>query len=121
MVRTHSVLGAARYGETGITLPFLCGALALSRGETMFSINDLRKLLGEIISRPVAGYVTEIRWCNTIDAPVLTVSRLEDALPFAHTFKAQNGQISLGFSEDSSGFFGFDCHCSNLCLEKLIE
>ncbi len=109
-------------GQTGITFPFLAGALAFKRGAQSVSVAELRQLLDDIVSRPIQGFATEIRWCHNIDAPVLTVARIEQALPFRSSFRAPNGQISLGFSEDvQSSFGGLDCGCADVCLERLIE
>lgn len=110
-----------RMGQTGITLPFLAGALAFKRGAQSVSMAELRQLLDEVISRPVQGFATEVRWCHNIDAPVLTVARVEQALPFRSSFSAPNGQASLGFSQDvQSSIDGLDCKRADTCLERLI-
>lgn len=73
-------------GEVGITLPFLVGALATKFGNARPSAQDIRLLLQEIANNPVKGYVTEVRWCQNVEAPVLSVSELADMLPFGSHF-----------------------------------
>jgi hypothetical protein len=108
-------------GQTGITLSFLAGALAFKRGAQSVSVADLRHLLSEIVSKPVPGFATEVRWCHNIDAPVLTVERIERVFPFKSSLPGPNGQASLGFSQDlQSSVGGLDCNSADRCLEKLI-
>ena len=109
-------------GEYGITLPFLVGALGRKSGQLSFSNADIRKLLHEIVNNPMPGYVTEIRWCPNIDAPVLTVSRLdENHMPLACCFCGPGNKVSLGFSLDAQSLFGLNCKEPDECLEKLIQ
>lgn len=111
-----------RMGQTGITLPFVCGALALKRASSSVSVADIRRLLHEVVSRPYSGHVTEVRWCHNIDAPVLTVAEVGLALPFRSTLWSPAGQVSLGFSEDAhSSFGGLDCTDGSSCLDRLVS
>ena len=93
-------------GQVGITLPFLVGALTVQK-ETA-ATQDIRTLLKEIVENPQAGFVTEVRWCPNVQAPVLSVSSLKDPgkLPLKSYFVAKNGQRSFGFSQDVQSMFG---------------
>ena len=110
-------------GEYGITLPFLVGALGYKSGESKLGVQHVRNVLNDIIERPVEGYVTEVRWCNGIDAPVFTVTPVDSILPFKSFFSRPNSEeASLGFSKDlQSSMFGLDCKDSSECYEKLIN
>jgi hypothetical protein len=67
-----------KMGQTGVTLPFLVGALALKAGRSgHLAARDVRQVLDEITTHPVDGYVTEVIWCHYIDAPVFTVTRAD--------------------------------------------
>ncbi|MFH1871099.1 MAG: hypothetical protein ABIK82_17395 [Pseudomonadota bacterium] len=108
-------------GETGITLPFLVGALAYKRGSPSVSEQEVRALLDEIVCRPVSGFVAEVRWCNNIDAPVFTVSPVGHALPFKSSFSGGTG-VTLGFSQDAQAKYGgLDCTSAADCLERLAS
>jgi len=109
-------------GQYGVTLPFLVGALGYKSGRSALSSNDIRDVLQEIVTNPVVGYVTEVRWCGNIDAPVFSVSRISDVskMPLTSYFPAQNGEASLGFSQDLQSMFGLNCSGTEECLDKLI-
>ncbi len=62
-------------GTTGVTLPFLVGALAYKAGQTDLGARHVRDVLDDIIQHPVEGYVTEVCWCHDISAPVLNTKR----------------------------------------------
>lgn len=62
------------HGERGITLPFLVGAIALSRQNENPTIQDARTLLDEMITQPVHEHVVEIAWCSSLAAPILTAN-----------------------------------------------
>ena len=107
-------------GSTGITLPFLVGAFARIQSKEA-SVDELRGLLKEIVTNPVSGYVTEVRWCHNVNAPVLSVSKNADCMPFKSHFSSSTGEASFGFSQDvQSEFGGLGCNNSNDCLEKLV-
>lgn len=91
--------------------------------QSMFSSDDIRNVLKEILNNPVAGYVTEVRWCGNINAPVFSVSRTDDArrMPFASHFSAQTGEVALGFSQDLQSMFNLNCSGNEDCLEKLVK
>lgn len=110
-------------GQYGVSLPFLVGALGYRSAQIDFSSNDVRTVLNEIVNNPVAGYVTEVRWCGNIDAPVFSVSRVDDArrMPFASHFSAGTGEVTLGFSQDLQSMFHLNCSGNADCLEKLIQ
>ncbi len=108
-------------GQVGITLPFLVGALTVQK-ETA-ATQDIRTLLKEIVENPQAGFVTEVRWCPNVQAPVLSVSSLKDPgkLPLKSYFVAKNGQRSFGFSQDVQSMFGLNCSGKAECLEALVS
>lgn len=110
-------------GQYGVTLPFLVGALGYKSGRSALSSNNIRDLLQEIVTNPVTGYVTEVRWCQNIDAPVFSVARTNDRskMLLKSYFSAQNGEMSLGFSQDLQSMFGLNCSGSEECLDKLIH
>lgn len=108
-------------GERGITLPFLVGALANIHARKP-SIQAVHELLQEMITKPFIGYVTEVRWCGDVNAPIFSVSKLgPEQMPFVSHFCSQMGEISLGFSQDLQSMFGLNCNGSNDCLEKLVS
>ncbi|OOG24333.1 hypothetical protein B1C78_08950 [Thioalkalivibrio denitrificans] len=107
-------------GATGITLPFLVGALARIQGMRP-STKTIRDVLQEIVANPFQGYVTEVRWCANVDAPVISVSKRNvGTMPFMSHFASPRGEISLGFSQDVQSMFGLNCGGSSDCLEKLV-
>jgi hypothetical protein len=106
-------------GTTGVTLPFLEGALARIQNRSP-STQSIRLLLQEIVANPVAGYATEVRWCVNVDAPVLSVAKLVECMPFKNQFSNSAGVVSLGFSQDVQSMFGLDCNGSEDCLSKLV-
>lgn len=109
-------------GNTGITLPFLAGALAFKQGETTASADQLRKLIEEIISNPVSGYFVGVRLCGNIHAPVLSVLPLNDTLLKKCVAQAPDGQIAFAFSPDAMSVHGgLNCDCTKNCIEKLIQ
>lgn len=111
-----------RMGDTGLTLPFLAGALALKRGEATVTAEKLQELIGTMISNPVPGYFVGVRRCGNIRAPVLSALPLEDQLIRQCVLHSPCGQISFAFSPDSAGpFGGLNCDCAADCVEKLIE
>jgi hypothetical protein len=109
-------------GNTGITLPFLAGALALKRGENRVYVAALRSLLDRMASTPIPGYFVGVRRCGNIQAPVLSSLPLDDPFIRQCEFCAPNGQVSFAFSPDAmSPFGGLDCDCAADCIDKLIE
>ncbi len=113
-------------GEYGITLPFLVGALARKTGESSLNANHVREALDLIIKSPVDGYVTEVRLCAAIDAPVFTVTPLNSAtnqMIHKSSFVRPSGEgTSLGFSTDlHSEYGGLGCSDADECFEKLIN
>ncbi len=111
-----------RMGYTGVTLPFLAGALALKRGENTVSSKGLRALLDTIISSPLPGYFVGVRWCGNIHAPVLSSLSLDDSLVRQCEIRSSNGQVSFAFSPDAMSLFGgLDCDGAQSCIEKLIQ
>ncbi|MBY0270427.1 MAG: hypothetical protein K2X06_11185 [Burkholderiales bacterium] len=109
-------------GNTGITLPFLAGALALKRGENSVSADELRSLLDTMISSPLSGHFVGVRRCGNIQAPVLSLLSLDDPLIRQCEVRSPSGQVSFAFSPDAmSSFGGLDCDCASSCIEKLIQ
>lgn len=109
-------------GNTGITLPFLAGALALKRGDNSVSADELRSLLDTIIANPLSGHFVGVRRCGNIQAPVLSSLPLDDPLLRQCEVHSPSGQISFAFSPDAmSPFGGLDCDCASSCIEKLIQ
>lgn len=112
-------------GVYGVTLPFLVGALGHKSGESNLGTQHVHDVLNDIIERPVDGYVTEVRWCSDIDAPVFTVMPI-DSMSNQMLFKSFSPRLnsegaSLGFSEDIQSMFGLDCNDSCDCYEKLVK
>lgn len=109
-------------GNTGITLPFLAGALAFKRGENSVSADGLKSLMNTMISSPEPGYFVGVRWCGNIQTPVLSSLPYDDALIRKCEIFSPNGQVSFAFSPDAmSSIGGLDCHCALSCTEKLIQ
>ena len=111
-----------RMGNTGITLPFLAGALAFKRGENSVSADGLHSLLDTMISSPLPGHFVGVRWCGNIEAPVLSSLSLDDQLTRQCEVRSPGGLVSFAFSPDAmSSFGGLDCDCASSCVEKLIQ
>jgi hypothetical protein len=111
-----------RMGNTGITLPFLAGALAFKRGENSVSADGLHSLLDIMISSPLPGHFVGVRWCGNIQAPVLSSLSLDDPLIRQCEVRSPSGLVSFAFSPDAmSSFGGLDCDCALNCTEKLIQ
>lgn len=109
-------------GTTGITLPFLAGALAIKRGKYTASAGDLRALLDRMTSNPLQGHFVGVRRCGNIQAPVLSYLPLNDQLIRQCELYAPSGQVSFAFSPDAmSPFGGLDCDCPADCIEKLVQ
>jgi hypothetical protein len=110
-----------RMGNTGITLPFLAGALALKRGENSVSAGGLRSLLNTMVSRPLSGHFVGVRRCGNIQAPVLSSLSLDDPLIRKCEIRSPNGQVSFAFSTNAmSSISGLDCDCASSYIENLI-
>lgn len=60
------------YGDRGVTLPFLVGAVGLRNRNLQPSRENAREILSEMIANPVEDYSTDIGWCSTLGAPVLS-------------------------------------------------
>src|ERR1700754_2768393 len=66
-------------GQNGVTLAFLVGALCHQLRKSIVTRDDVRNLLREIVNNPVSGYVTRVKWCNVIGAPVLSVLEVDSS------------------------------------------
>lgn len=108
-------------GNTGITLPFLVGALAIKRGKHFASEVEVRELIHTIVSHPVQGHFVGIRRCQNIQAPVLSLLSLKDPMIRKCKLYSSDGQLSIAFSPDAmSKISGLDCKSVSGCVEKLI-
>jgi hypothetical protein len=109
-------------GQTGITLPFLAGALALKARIPHVKAEGLKDLIKSIESNPVAGYYVGVRRCGNIQAPVLSALRLQDPLIRKCEIRSSTGQVSLAFSPDAMNKLdGLDCSSRDSCIQKLIS
>ncbi len=109
-------------GNTGITFPFLAGALALKDGEKTVTTAALKELIDKIVSYPITGHFVGVRQCRNIQAPVLSYLSLSNELVRKCEIHSPNGQIALAFSPDAmSPFGGLDCDSEEDCIEKLIK
>jgi len=109
-------------GNTGITFPFLAGALALKNGERTVTAEALKDLISTIISHPIAGHFVGVRRCGNIQAPVLSYLPLNNELVRKCEIHSPIGQVALAFSPDAmSPFGGLDCDGEAGCIDKLIE
>lgn len=112
-----------RMGTTGITLPFLVGALAQKRGRATASLEELGDCVDEIVRAPVPGFTVEIRQCHNVNFVVLSVSKTDQALPFNGCYlTGPDDSPALGFSQDAqSKFGGLGSSDPNVCRIRLIE
>lgn len=110
-------------GVTGVTLPFLAGALAQIRGQETFGLNGLQDCVEEMTRAPVPGFTVEVRQSHNIDWLVLSVSAVEEALPFNGCYlTGPDDSPALGFSQDAqSEFGGLGSSDPNICKDRLIE
>lgn len=89
------------YGDRGITLPFLVGALAFKENNSQPTAADARSLLEEMITSPVDNYVTEIGWCSSLGAPVLAAARALSGSTSKVGFKRPSkDELCLIFGDD---------------------
>lgn len=106
-------------GDYGVTFPFLMGALAYKSTEE----TDISSVFQSIINEPVDGFYSEVRWCENIDEPVISIVKLENITKVAIKagFSARGADTtSLAFTEDLISFFHLDCKTADECLSKLI-
>jgi hypothetical protein len=109
-------------GTTGITLPFLAGALAYKESKNEVLHPELRALIDTMTSQPVEGYFVGVRWCHNIDAPVLSSLLLNDPLVRKCEKYSPHGQLSFAFSPDAmTSVGGLNCNSHTDCEEKLIR
>lgn len=78
---------AKGWGDNGVTLPFIVGAVAYVNNNTIPTIENARNLLDRMKRESVDGYVTEIGWCRNLEAPVLA------ARPFGSPGLSSNAGI----------------------------
>lgn len=111
-------------GNSGPTLPFLVGALALSSGRLPTDASEIQHLLEDIADNPVPGYVIHVSWCPTIDAPVFSIAHTRHA----HARPALNNGNSvhskrrpLEFGDDIRSKHGFNCTQEQDCIRKLAD
>ena len=94
------------YGANGLTLPFLVGALARKESNNNPTAEDARALINEMITAPVAGYVTEVSWCSDLGAPVFRATpddsplRISSALVVKHPTETRDSLV-LGTNLES--------------------
>jgi hypothetical protein len=111
-----------KMGTTGITLPFLAGALAFKQGKNRVSADELRSLLEAMISSPVPGRFVGVQRCPNIQAPVLSSLPLNDQLLRKCELHSPSGQLSFAFSPNAmSPLGGLGCDSGLSCIEKLIQ
>ncbi|MEJ8569285.1 hypothetical protein [Elongatibacter sediminis] len=110
-------------GTTGITLPFLAGALAHTDGYDTVSEKQLHDYIDAIVDSPVSGYTVEVRQCQNVGYLVLSVSKTEEALPFQACYlDGPEKAPALGFSQDAqSQFGGLGSSDPDICRADLIE
>lgn len=110
-------------GQTGITLPFLAGAIARQRGVRSVSVDELHSLMQQLIDSPVNGFAVSVSRCPNIKAPVLSMSSVSKAMPFdGCVFLDTNENPVLGFSCNvQSSLGGFGSSNPGECLERLIS
>ncbi|WP_282131411.1 hypothetical protein [Pseudoalteromonas aliena] len=108
-------------GEYGVTFPFLVGALAnqLDKEPSKMLIDETFE---NIKNTPVNGYYCEVRWCENINEPVISVKELKELTNI--TLKADYkvyDKVSIGFTMDLMGMFHYDCDTAHDCLLKLTS
>lgn len=112
-----------RMGVTGVTLPFVAGALARTRGQETVGLKELQDCVDEMTRAPVPGFTVEVRQCHNIDWLVLSVSSVEEALPFnGCCLTGPDESPVLGFSQDAqSQFGGLGSSDPNVCKARLVD
>lgn len=80
-------------GDRGITLPFLVGALALSRG-----IPDLtaKEVINQLTTEAVNDYAVQVDWCHGIDAAVLVATPIESLYKSADREALRESSRTMG-------------------------
>ena len=105
-------------GSYGVTFPFLVGSLSLMNKENITK-NYIEKVFDEIINKPVPGYYSEVRWCGTINEPVISISKNEDISNIAvKDFFKSNDCYSLVFTEDLMNMFHLDSENADTMAKK---
>ena len=111
-------------GEYGPTLPFLVGAIAYKSGYTDLNVQQVRDVLNEIAQHPMEGYVTEVRWCHDIDAPVFNTRPIDFPykMPSSVAIPRPSGKgESIVFSQNLQSSFHFDSTNPSTLIDRLIE
>lgn len=112
-------------GNVGVTLPFLVGALNYKNRIISSQIKSAQEIVDNIINNPIEGYITEVRQCPDISAPVFSVVKYNDEknrVLYKSVFYAESSSVeSLVFSSDLHSKQGLNCSEKYECLKKLIE
>jgi hypothetical protein len=110
-------------GQVGVTVPFMVGALARASGTEKTDKQDVLSALNDIARHPVDGFVISVSYCPNIQAPVLSADSLTDKqrMPLTYYLTGDNGQQSLGFSQNAVSFLCLDCSKAQQCLNAFAE
>src|SRR5439155_12438428 len=105
-------------GRTGVTVPFVVGALALKAGHNhSLNADDVRQVVDEITQHPVEGYVTEAPpWFHLTEAgrrALANVNR-DPSNPAGYLKHLQTQKVSLSSVTESYLKEGLDCYVAGL-------
>jgi hypothetical protein len=89
----------------GITLPFLVGALRMSRGNRSLTSQDV---INQLSTEAVDDYAVKVDWCHDIDVAVLVATPLESIHKTADREALRESSRTMGrvFHQPSSGSLG---------------
>jgi hypothetical protein len=88
-------------GESGVTLPFIVGAISLKHDHYRKEHTTVGQLLTDITECPINTHLVEASWCSTIGSPVLNVKEAwsqEKMLSPLNIRHRMLGHITLAFS-----------------------
>lgn len=109
-------------GQYGVSFPFLVGAVA-TKFENRINEEFIKGIFQEIIEHPATGFYCEVRWCGSIDEPVVSVESIDTIKnkSIQAQFTNDTGDASLAFTSDLMSMLSLNCETKEECLTKLIS
>ena len=110
-------------GTTGVTLPFLVGALNYAKQSKVESKEHIYSVVDQMIATPVSGFTVVVSNCPNIDYLVLSVSPVKRAPSFnGCVLLGPNQAPALGFCPNAqAGFWGLDSNDPATCKQRFVE
>lgn len=109
-------------GHYGVSFPFLVGAVSRQSGEAITK-EYIETLFQKMINDPVKDYYCEVRWCENIDEPVVSIEKSSaiNNKAIQARFESTENHPSFAFTTDLMSMFNLNCSTKEECIEKLIS